>query len=65
MGPLLYDRTDLRRRGIKLSASSLLRFEASGRFPKRVRLGDHSVAWVATEIDAYVADLARARWSRR
>lgn len=59
--PLLYDRSDLRRRGIKLSNSTLLRLEAARRFPKRVRIGDHSVAWVAAEIDAHIAALAKAR----
>lgn len=59
--PILYDRLDLRRRGIKLSNSSLLRLEASSRFPKRIRIGDHSVAWLADEVDAHIAALAAAR----
>jgi prophage regulatory protein len=61
MNPIIYDRSDLRRRGIKLSNSTLLRLESAGRFPKRVRVGDHSVAWIATEIDGHIAHLAQAR----
>lgn len=58
---ILLTRGDLSRLGIKLSNSTLLRLEASERFPKRVRIGGHTVAWVAAEIDAYVASLANAR----
>jgi predicted DNA-binding transcriptional regulator AlpA len=60
MNPFLYDRVDLRRRGIKLSNSTLLRLEASGRFPVRVRIGN-SVAWLVDEIDRHVEDLRNAR----
>ena len=58
---LLLDRADLRRRGIKISNSTLLRLEAVGRFPKRIRVGDHSVAWLAIEIDTHVTALADER----
>lgn len=61
MNQLLYDRSDLRRRGIKISNSTLLRLEAAGRFPKRVRIGEHSVAWLAAEIDLHIANLADER----
>lgn len=64
MGPLLYDRSDLRRCGIKISNSTLLRLEAAGRFPKRVRIGAHSVAWLAAEIDLHIANLAEERGAR-
>jgi len=57
----LYCRADLRRRGIKFSNSSLLRHEKAGTFPERIRLGDHSVAWVASEIDAHLQKLAADR----
>ena len=60
MNPLLYDRIDLRRRGIKLSNSTLLRLEASGRWPARVRLGN-SVYWSAEEVDNHVEALRLAR----
>jgi predicted DNA-binding transcriptional regulator AlpA len=58
---LLFTREELSRAGIKLSNSTMLRLEKIGAFPKRVRLGAHSVAWVAAEIDAHVATLVRAR----
>jgi prophage regulatory protein len=62
MARLLYDRTALRRRGIRISNSTMLRLEATGKFPMRVRLSGHSVAWVAAEIDAHIDELANARW---
>lgn len=62
---LLLTRGDLPKLGIKLSNSTLLRLEAAGRFPKRVRLGGHSVAWVASEIDEHVRKLAMVRGSVR
>ena len=58
---LLYSREHLHRLGINLSASSLLRFEAQGKFPKRVRIGAHSVAWVACEIHAHIEALSADR----
>lgn len=58
---LLYTRVDLRRRGIIISNSTLLRLEAVGRFPKRVRLGGHSVAWVASEVISHIDNLRAER----
>lgn len=60
-GRLLYSREHLPRLGISLSASSLLRMESAGQFPKRVRIGPHSVAWLASEIHEHVAKLAADR----
>ncbi len=62
---LLLTRGDLPKLGIKLSNSTLLRLEAAGRFPKRIRLGGHSVAWVATEIHEHVQRLASSREGAR
>jgi prophage regulatory protein len=62
---VLLDLAALRRRGIRVSKSTLLRLEARGQFPKRVRIGDHSVAWLQVEVDAYIASLASARESGR
>lgn len=59
--PLLYGRRDLRMCGIKISDSTIARLEAAGKFPKRVRLSTNSIAWMAAEIDAYIADLAASR----
>lgn len=55
--PILYDRLDLRRRGIKLSNSSLLRLEAKGAFPKRKYLSSRTVVWEAEAIDLHIATL--------
>lgn len=58
---LLLTRGDLPRMGIRISNSTLLRLEAAGKFPKRVRIGAHSVAWLASEIEAHVTALAAER----
>tara|TARA_R110000772_G_scaffold27017_1_gene69111 strand:+ start:1669 stop:1893 length:225 start_codon:yes stop_codon:yes gene_type:complete len=58
---LLLTRDDLSRLGFNLSNSTLLRLEAAGNFPKRVRIGDHSVAWMASEIQQHIEALAAAR----
>jgi predicted DNA-binding transcriptional regulator AlpA len=60
-GRLLYCREDLFSLGLRLSNSSMLRMEAAGTLPKRVYIGPHSVAWVADEIDTYIAALAASR----
>jgi prophage regulatory protein len=58
---LLYSREHLARIGVPQSNSTLLRWEAAGKFPKRVRIGDQSVAWLAAEIHAHLDALAEAR----
>lgn len=58
---LLLTRGDLPRMGIRISNSTLLRLEAAGKFPKRVRIGAHSVAWLASEVEAHVSALAAER----
>lgn len=58
---LLLTRGDLPRLGINVSNSTLLRLEAAGKFPKRVRIADHSVAWLASEIHAHIKALAADR----
>lgn len=60
-GRLLYTRKHLLRLGISLSNSSLLRIEAAGKFPKRIRIGAHSVAWIAAEIHDHIDQLAKQR----
>lgn len=60
-GRLLYSREHLPRLGINLSNSTMLRLEAVGQFPKRVRIGAHSVAWLASEIHEHIEKLAAAR----
>lgn len=58
---ILLTRQDLPRLGINLSNSTMLRLEAVGNFPKRVRIGAHSVAWIAAEIHEHIAKLAAER----
>lgn len=60
-GRLLYSREHLPRIGINLSSSTIRRLEEAGQFPKRVRIGAHSVAWLASEIHEHIAKLAAAR----
>ena len=62
---ILLVRGDLPRLGINLSNSTMLRLEAAGQFPKRVRIGAHSVAWLAAEIHAHIEALASAREGAR
>jgi prophage regulatory protein len=61
--PLLLTRADLKQLGVVVSNSTLLRWEALGRFPRRIRLAGTSVAWIATEIDARVKARAEERSS--
>jgi prophage regulatory protein len=58
---IVITREDLNRLGITMSNSTLIRLEAKGRFPKRIRFGAHSVAWIACEVHAHIASLAAAR----
>lgn len=58
---ILLTRQDLPRLGLNLSNSTMLRLEAAGQFPKRVRIGAHSVAWLASEIHEHIAKLAADR----
>lgn len=58
---ILLTRDDLPRIGITLSPSTLLRLEARSQFPRRVRLGDRSVAWLASEVKAHIEALAAER----
>ena len=55
--PAVYRATDLLRRGIPFTAMHLYRLEAAGKFPKRFKIieGGQSVAWVAAEVDAWMA----------
>ena len=57
----LATRADLKRLGITVSNSTLLRWEARGRFPRRVRLAGTSVAWLLNEIELWLADRPEER----
>jgi len=57
----LATRDDLKRFGINVSNTTLLRWEARGRFPRRIRMAGTSVAWFLTEIDDWLAERAAER----
>jgi prophage regulatory protein len=54
-------RGDLKARGIKFSNVHLIRLERAGAFPRRVRLGGVTVAWLADEIEQWQAARIAAR----
>lgn len=58
---VLLSRHDLKARGITVSNSSLLRWEQLGRFPRRIRMAGTTVAWLKSEVDAWVEARAEER----
>lgn len=54
----------LRARGIGYHPVHIRRLEKSGRFPQRVHLGPGKVGWVATEVDAWLAERIAERDER-
>ena len=62
---ILITHDDLPRLGINYSKSTLLRWEKAGTFPKRVKLGAHSVAWFASEVMQHIHQLAENRGAAR
>jgi prophage regulatory protein len=48
--------------GIPYTRSYIRKLEAQGKFPKRVLIGDRRVAWVASEIDAYLKNRIATRF---
>lgn len=57
----LLSRDDLKQLGIKVSNSSLLRWEQHGRFPRRIRMAGTTVAWLKAEVDAWLEARAEER----
>jgi prophage regulatory protein len=55
MTAILIDWDGLRERGITFSKTHTNRLIKQGLFPKPVRLGYSSIAWVASEVDEYIA----------
>jgi len=47
--------------GVPYSFAHIARLEASGQFPKRVRLGACRVAWVAEEVQAWIDERVAIR----
>lgn len=62
---LLLTRADLKALGIWQSNTTLLRLEAAGRFPRRIRLAGASVCWDRQEIMAWIEarKAERANWA--
>ncbi len=58
---IILNRSDLKRLGITVSNSSLLRWEHAGRFPRRIRMAGTSVAWLKSEVDSWLAARAEER----
>ena len=46
---------------VPYSASHLWRLERAGQFPKRVRLGGNRIAWVQSEVSAWVESKLASR----
>jgi Predicted transcriptional regulator len=61
---LLLTRADLKALGIWQSNSTLLRLEAAGRFPRRLRLAGASVCWDHDEVMSWIEarKAERAGW---
>jgi predicted DNA-binding transcriptional regulator AlpA len=57
----LAGRDDLKRLGINVSNTTLLRWEARGRFPRRIRMAGTSVAWFLCEIEDWLSARAEER----
>lgn len=58
---VILGREDLQKIGISVSNSSLLRWEHAGRFPRRIRMAGTSVAWLKSEIEAWISERAVER----
>lgn len=58
---VLLNRADLKSLGIRVSSVTLLRWEYAGRFPRRIRMAGTSVAWLKSEVDAWLNDRADER----
>ena len=41
---------------VPFTIQHIYRLERAGKFPKRVRVGEHRVAWVLSEIEGYIAE---------
>lgn len=42
--------------GIPYTSQHIGRLEASGKFPKRIKLGPNRVAWLLSEVDAWLQE---------
>jgi len=58
---ILLSRHDLKLIGIRFSAPHLLRLEAAGKFPRRLRLSPLRVAWIKDEVLGWIDQRAAGR----
>ena len=59
--PLFYSRKDLKNLGIPFSRATLWRKVRDGSFPKPVKLGENTNAWLVSTIREYAKRLAEAQ----
>jgi predicted DNA-binding transcriptional regulator AlpA len=52
-------------KGIPFTRRHIDRLEANGEFPIRVKIGQHRVGWVESEIDAHISEKVLARPPRK
>lgn len=57
----LATRADLKRLGINVSRTTLLRWENRGRFPRRIKMGGTTVAWFMSEVQEWLAERSEER----
>ena len=58
----LIDKRELTRL-VKYSPQHIARLEKAGQFPKRIRLGQNRVAWLLSEIEAWIEERLQRRGS--
>jgi predicted DNA-binding transcriptional regulator AlpA len=51
-------------KGIRFSRQWIVKLVAAGRFPKPIALGQQSVGFIESEIDAWISDRMRERDSK-
>ena len=59
--PIFYSLKDLRDLGFRLSRATIYRKVRDGSFPKPVKLGGNTNAWLSSEILAHAKRIADAR----
>jgi prophage regulatory protein len=60
-GHRLLDYQALRERGLPWSRVHLARLEAAGKFPQHINVGENSIAWLESEVDAFIEAKAAER----
>ena len=50
---------------VPLSRTTIWRLERQGEFPRRIRIGPNRVAWVETEVEAWISERVAEREAGR